>query len=364
MPPPPRVPATSATSSTPLVPVGVELLRQLLEMDQDLPTNTTEGCGVMPAYMRDNAQATFADMSVPRLARMMMSVHAFLSILGIELASLIQDELEARERIAGDASSLMQLGSAPGGHGNRDREGDDRPPWRPRKRCRDARRRALIRRRRNLNEDLAEWDVQHSQGRVRCAQTLIARELRNALSQRAQPEERIGLNRSESDRIQDLFHRSGDRGAVITTAAILEMVAMMLLDFSAVCNIHILTNPTRMNAPRPVRRRLAASVQAQQMRRRVAPPRRRRNPHGNADETTLMQTSSSARKAPVDGVQTGHMPAKAMEAVVAMVEEELQGTSAELRPLLHHALRTRATNNLRSKVPALREVSQKLVRHS
>ena len=361
LPPPPRVPTTTASSSTPLVPVGVELLRQLLEMDQDLPTNTHEGCGVMPAYMRDNAQATFADMSVPRLARMLMSVHAFLSILGIELASLIQDELEARERIEGDVSSLMQLGQTPGGQGGQDDGDDERPPWRPRKRCRDGRRRLLIRRRRNLNEDLAELDMQHSKGCARHTQTKIARELRNALSQRAQPDERIGLSRNESDRVQDLLHRSGDRGAVITIAAMLEMVAVLLLDFSTVCNIHILTNPTRMQAPRTMRRRLAAAVQAHQTRRRATPPRRRRHSDGVTDEATLMQAGPASKKPVANGVQTGHMPDKAVEAVVEMVEEEVLQVEEDLQPLLRHALRTRAQRNLRSKIPALREVSGRVV---
>ena len=114
-----------------------------------------EGYAVLPEYMRDNTLCTLRDISLAELTRFSMSLQAVVSILLVELNAIVQEVLHKKVR-EGDEQSLMQVGR-PGAEGDNPDGGDGRPPWRPRKRGRTTRRRALNRRTRNMDMHVTEW---------------------------------------------------------------------------------------------------------------------------------------------------------------------------------------------------------------
>ena len=156
------------------------------------------------------------------LGRFALSLQALASILVTEMREIIERHIrdrESRENEVGEETfeveeeAFMQLG---GGRGDRDDQGEqDRGPWRPRKRSRTSRRRALSRRRRNLDMDVAEWQARAGPRHDHAISqtTQIARQLRSALSQPVVDRDRTGMCRSESDNmLQAMNHVGGCLG--------------------------------------------------------------------------------------------------------------------------------------------------------
>ena len=368
--PPPPPPASTSTTEIrrlaapvreepPPAQEGLCLIRRLLELDGDLPQRVREGLAVLPEYVRDNTDATLQDMNVAESGRFAVALQAFVSILMVEMGEIIDRHIQEREDAQqdNDTHALMQLGLGMGkGNGEGGgRDDDHRPPWRPRKRGRDARRRALNRRRRNLDMDVAEWQARagptHDHAIAQTSQ--IARQLRSALSQPVQVRDRTGMCREESDRMQEAMMQSGDRGSLIMLAAALEMVGSILFDLRSTINIHVLSQAARARETRRRRRH----VRGPSASSGLYPPRRRRarSKRPEPDLTNLMQNTMVVK----NGVQLGDIPEEEVNAIAIRVQDTLRDTHGEaFRNLLTNDIALRAARNQRSKVPAVRKVAK------
>ena len=191
----------------------------------------------------------------------------------------------------------------------------------------------------------------------------IAQNLRAAISRREGICNRSGLSREESDRVQEVMHQGGDHGTVILMAGVCQMLAHLLLDFGTVLNIHVLSQAARERqaAARPEaarRRRTAAAFEGligSPRRRRTSDHGKRRGHGPEGDGSSLVQTS----KGIVNGKQLGPIPAEEAQKIAAdlwnMAQKEQDPT---VKTLLRMELHKTALRNMRSKVPAMREVAR------
>ena len=190
-------------------------------------------------------------------SRTVLALQAAFVIMYAEIGDIIVDgiidrgERESRD----DTSSLMQTGmtGASGDGKQGGNEDEDRPPWRPRK-CPKNNRRRFMRRRRSLDNDLAEFAALAGPGHNQAVHNtkFIVNQIRHMFQQRADYNNCTGLTREESDRMSAAMAARGDKGALLMLAGTLEMLAFLILDLRSVVDINILTD---VNSQRTTRRR-------------------------------------------------------------------------------------------------------------
>ena len=148
-----------------------------------------------------------------------------------------------------------------------------------------------------------------------------------------------------------MLREGGDRGGLIVLASSLEMVSLILLDLRSVINVHVLNQA--IEARRAQRRRRMSARASSSPRRRTS---RRDVRDGSEDFNSLMQT-------PVNGKLVGPIPKQeAVKVAANLVKQVDPVTDVESKMLLRMDLQVRAVRNLKSKVPALREVANHVIK--
>ena len=366
--PPTTPPPACATSTRKLGPPerdeafnvmdGVLLWRGLLDFENEpLPPGVNEGYGILPQYVLNNTEATLQDMPTADFIRTILALRTVFSIMQTEVGAVIDRVIDSRGRDdQEDGNALMQTSLASAGNGGHrrghdddDDEGEDdgrRPDWRPRKYPKVNRRRRLMRRRRTLNNDVAELAVNAGPGHCQAIQNTqrIANQVRHMIGQRRQLDEETGLSKKEGDNLNAAMAARGDRGALLLLAGTLEMLATLILDIRSTVNRHVLADVHRQRVAR---------------RRRQRGHRGNGNP-GRRDENDghcLMQMPKPLR----DGVQNGEIKDHEVKEIVDIAMGSVKREETMRQDAVKQHLHAMATRNLRSKVPAVRKVSESIM---
>ena len=198
---------------------------------------------VSPRSLDARVTQVLRRMSPAGMMRMMAGLHAFLSILQMELVVAVNDVVQRAqngERGFGpdDATVLMQTG-----RGKRNRSGKDGespPPTRPKLAKGNGRRRRMMRRRRSAVAyyyEVASCSAT-TRGAPRWGQTMAA-SCQRAFMGELPEEGHVGIPRALREHLQQCLFARGPMSAVAMLAGLLRMVGALLMDLGVIVETYL-----------------------------------------------------------------------------------------------------------------------------